>query len=209
MKTLLACVTLSLLFQSAQSARIMKPDRKSMDCQVCRYVMTFIQHQTLQQALPLTAVKQKLEELYKIAPHSLQNEEYLTNLDVWVSMIEEGKDPQTICKFLRKCTARKVERPDITECQVCTAVVDLIKFELSVSNATIDVIIKAVEALCAILGDVPVYEECKMILKDLEQIVQWLEQKLDPADICIRLGLCPNKTMNASDAKQRIPVFRF
>ena len=46
-----------------------------------------------------------------------------------------------------------------TECEVCTVVVDLIKFDLMISNITVQVIIKAVQVLCALIGDVPVYEE--------------------------------------------------
>ena len=74
-------------------------------------------------------------------------------------MIRDGHDPQSICKTLLKCTTEQLGSPSITKCEVCTAVVDLIKFELTISNATVQVIIKAVEALCAILGDVPVYQE--------------------------------------------------
>ena len=74
-------------------------------------------------------------------------------------MIRNGNDPQSICKAMSKCSTDQLGLPRITECQVCTAVVDLIKFELTISNATVQFIIKAVEELCAILGDVPVYEE--------------------------------------------------
>ncbi len=82
-----------------------------------------------------------------------------------MEMILDGKDPQSICKALSKCSTEQLGVPRITECQVCTAVVDLIKFELTISNATVQVIIKAVEALCAILGDVPVYEEVRTLFR--------------------------------------------
>ena len=78
-------------------------------------------------------------------------------------MIKEGNDPERICKFLGKCATMNPKQPEITECEVCTAVVDLIKIEIEFSNGTIEVIIKAVEALCAILGDVPVYEEVSVL----------------------------------------------
>lgn len=195
MKAFPAIITLSLFLHVAFSSRVTQAESKPNDCQVCQYVMKFIRHQTLQQALPLSAVKEKLTELYKILPSSVKNEEFLTNIDVFVSMIKEGKDPQTICKFLGKCRTMKPEQLDAsTECEVCTAVVDLIKFDLMISNITVQVIIKAVQVLCALIGDVPVYEECKLILSAINQIIQWLEDKVDPKDICIRLHLCPNTT---------------
>lgn len=80
-------------------------------------------------------------------------------------MIRNGKHPQSICKSMSKCSSEQLVLPRITECEVCTAVVDLIKFELTISNATVQVIIKAVEALCAILGDVPVYQEVCAFLR--------------------------------------------
>ena len=74
-------------------------------------------------------------------------------------MIKNGKTPQDICMSIMKCSSKQLALPRITMCQVCTAVVDLIKFELTISNATLQLIIKAVEEMCALFGDVPVYEE--------------------------------------------------
>ena len=74
-------------------------------------------------------------------------------------MIRNGQDPQSICKTILKCTTQQLGSPRITECDVCTLVVDLIKVDLMISNATVQFIIKAVEDMCALIGDVPVYEE--------------------------------------------------
>ena len=38
--------------------------------------------------------------------------------------------------------------------------------------------------------------QCKLILDELNQIIQWIEEQLTPTDICERLGFC-NKTSMA------------
>ena len=80
-------------------------------------------------------------------------------------MIRNGRYPQSICKIVSKCSSEQLALPRITACEVCTAVVDLIKAELKISNVTVQVIIQAVEALCAILGVEPVYEEVCAFLR--------------------------------------------
>ncbi|XP_028392521.1 prosaposin-like [Dendronephthya gigantea] len=202
MKAGLFCsVFLAVLLQMTQSASVAtSADRTEVnsisDCQSCEYIMRFIRFQTLNQAQTVDAITEKLRGLFKIIPSFLQNDEYLTNLETYVKMIKNGDDPKNICKSLLKCSIENLNLPRITECEVCTAVVDLIKFELTVSNATLQLIIIAVEDLCAILGDVPVYQECKLILKEIKQIIEWIEQKLTPEDICERLGFC-NKTITS------------
>lgn len=74
-------------------------------------------------------------------------------------MIKNGNDPQSVCKSLTKCSTENLNLPLITGCDVCKAVVGVIKFELTIGNVTLQLIIKAVEELCAVLGDVPVYKE--------------------------------------------------
>ena len=181
--------------QSASITSLDNADTKSVaECQSCEYIMKFIRFQTLNKAQSVNAVKEKLKALFEIIPSSKQNAEYLSNIEKYIRMIRDGQDPQSICKTLLKCTTQQPGSPRITACQVCTAVVNLIKAELAVSNTTVQIIIKAVEALCALIGDVPVYKECKVILAEIKQIIEWIEQQLTPTDICERLGFC-NKTI--------------
>lgn len=196
MKSLFICLTFFALLGVALPASITLDRAQEVkpvsDCQSCEYVMKFIRFQTLDQAQPVNAVKEKLKALFKIFPSSFQNEEYLSNMDRYVQMIRNGMDSQSICQLLSKCSMEQPELPRITGCNVCMAVVDLIKLEITLSNTTIQIIMKAVEELCAILGDVPVYEECKLILNQIKQIIEWLEEQLTPTDICIKLGFCNN-----------------
>lgn len=50
----------------------------------------------------------------------------------------------------------------MTGFDVCTAVVDLIKFEIKLGNVTVQLVVKAVEVMCALIGDVPVYQEVSL-----------------------------------------------
>ena len=191
-------VVFCFLIRVAQSASITSLDhadtKSALECQSCEYIMKFIRFQTLNKAQSVNAVKEKIKALFEVIPSSKQNDEYLSNIEKYIKMIRGGQDPQSICKTLLKCTTQQLGSPRITACQVCTLVVDLIKVDLEISNVTIQLIIKAVEALCALIGDVPVYQECKVILEEINQIIKWIEQQLTPTDICERLGFC-NKTI--------------
>ena len=73
MKLFLFCVVaLSALFQAALSSELAQPERESTDCQVCLYVMKFIRVQASQQELPLSAIRVKLNKLFKTLPSNLK-----------------------------------------------------------------------------------------------------------------------------------------
>jgi hypothetical protein len=81
-------------------------------------------------------------------------------------------------------------------CTLCHDVVSIVEFELKEANATIETLEALVEALCKVLGSPPVRTECDEILADLKEIVSWILQGLDPAEICQKLFKCPASTFS-------------
>jgi hypothetical protein len=74
--------------------------------------------------------------------------------------------------------------------------VSVVEFELKEANATIETLEALVAALCKVLGSPPVKKECDEILADLKQIVTWILDGLDPAQICQKLFQCPESAFS-------------
>ena len=78
MKLVLVFVAFFGIFlEVAQSASIaVSPDSRDVqsisECQSCEYIMRFIRHQTLNKAQSVNAIKEKLKDLFKIIPLSIQ-----------------------------------------------------------------------------------------------------------------------------------------
>lgn len=51
---------------------------------------------------------------------------YLSHIEEHVRMIQDGMDPQSICKLLSKCSTAQLKVPHAAPCDVCTIIVDLI-----------------------------------------------------------------------------------
>ena len=112
-------------------------------------------------------------------------------------MIRIGKHPQIICKSMSKCSSEQLGVPRINECQVCTRVVDLIKVLV---NAIVQLIIKAVEALCALIGDEPEFEEVCAFLK-LDSCQNW---GFSASDVC---ELVPNNPKYRTNIRLLLSLF--
>ena len=115
-------------------------------------------------------------------------------------MVRIGKHPQSICKSMSKCSSEQLGVPRIDECEVCTMIVDLIKVDIMLGNATVQLIIKAVEALCALIGDVPVYEEVCAFL-NLDSCQNW---EFSASDVC---ELVPNNPKYRTNIKLLLSLF--
>ena len=75
-------------------------------------------------------------------------------------------------------------------CKVCRDIVDVIRWELNVSNKTINQTEQIIKALCKELGNNITKRECYNIVNDIDRIKNWIIDGLTPDKICIELGLC-------------------
>ena len=75
-------------------------------------------------------------------------------------------------------------------CKVCRNIVDVIRWELNVSNKTINQTEQIIKALCKELGNNITKRECYNIVNDIDRIKNWIIDGLTPDKICIELGLC-------------------
>ena len=77
-----------------------------------------------------------------------------------------------------------------TSCKLCRSIVNIIKYELNVSNKSITEIEKVVRDLCIILGNKVQKKECFNILSMINNIIEMIISGLEPGEICTKLGFC-------------------
>lgn len=77
-------------------------------------------------------------------------------------------------------------------CDVCEAVVGLVRFEVKTFNSSIVTVEKLVADLCCAIGGEPVYKECIPIIDKIQELVDWILHGVTPDQICQKLGICPN-----------------
>lgn len=77
-----------------------------------------------------------------------------------------------------------------TTCEVCTFLVDIVKYEMNITNDTITVIDEILDIICETLPIKPQKEECQVIVGDMYNITQWILNGTYPKDICEKLGFC-------------------
>ena len=75
-------------------------------------------------------------------------------------------------------------------CKVCRDIVDVIRWELNVSNKTINHTEEIINELCKELGNNITKRECYNIVTDINRIKNWIIYGLSSDKICIKLGLC-------------------
>ena len=77
-----------------------------------------------------------------------------------------------------------------TTCEICTFLVDIVKYEMNITNDTILVIDEILNIICETLPMKPQKEECQVIVEDMYNITQWILNGTYPKDICEKLGFC-------------------
>lgn len=78
-------------------------------------------------------------------------------------------------------------------CGLCEAVVKSVQVAIKKGNSTVDALEAIVKALCKVIAILPIQKkECDVIVDDLDKIKNWIEQGLEPAQICNNLGFCPS-----------------
>jgi len=74
-------------------------------------------------------------------------------------------------------------------CEMCESLVKIIDYDLKKDNKTIQDILKFVENVCShVVG--PSAKECLIIVKNIENIVNWINKGFDPHEICLKLQFC-------------------
>jgi len=83
------------------------------------------------------------------------------------------------------------------ECIMCTDNLEIISSEIRTENSTIELVSDIIIELCKEIGTPIVYEECKEVVKEIDDVLHWVGYDENPSQICYDLGLCKNKTSNA------------
>ena len=81
------------------------------------------------------------------------------------------------------------------ECELCLDLVGIVQSQMKLSNASINVIEKAMNATCHMIIIKPERQECIDIVNEISNISKWIIDGLYPKDICVKMGLCPNATV--------------
>lgn len=74
-------------------------------------------------------------------------------------------------------------------CQDCEFLVHVIQHQINTANATLQDIIKIIQAVCQKL-DSPSGKECIYIIDQIQSIIKWIANGLSFKQICQKLGLC-------------------
>ena len=90
-------------------------------------------------------------------------------------------------------------------CQMCESLVKIIDYDLKKDNKTVQDILKFVENICDhIIG--PSSKECLIIVKNIENIVNWINKGVDPHEICLKLHFCNNSHNNSHNNRGSVNI---
>jgi hypothetical protein len=79
-----------------------------------------------------------------------------------------------------------------TTCTTCEYVVDFVFTEVTTYNKTIHDVAELTKDLCDVIGGPIVKQECDFILNNLEKIFDFIQEGLNPEQVCEYLALCPS-----------------
>ncbi|XP_057299576.1 uncharacterized protein LOC130630194 [Hydractinia symbiolongicarpus] len=82
-------------------------------------------------------------------------------------------------------------------CTICKTIVTFITWEVKTVNASLETVEKAVKAMCALYPIKIATEVCDEIVDKVDEVVQLVEEGVEPGDVCERLKLC-NSTQQPS-----------
>ncbi|XP_070545177.1 prosaposin-like isoform X2 [Ptychodera flava] len=141
--------------------------------------------------------------------------------EVLFDLIISELDPETVCTAIGLCKPGAKKEPVIKpmleivpsvkmtpakkvdsslECTVCEFAMQEID-SLLTQNSTASEIISVVDKVCSILPQT-IRAECKAFIDDYgSEIIQLLVAKLNPTQVCTKLGLCAGKTLKSQPLK--------
>jgi hypothetical protein len=115
--------------------------------------------------------------------------------DVIEWIVDQGKNPRQVCQKLNLCSNFQVAVPADTKCDICVFVVS---YAAKYINGTEEQIEKVLLGACKKLPG-QLEKICEtLVLTYGKDIIRWLLAKVQPKEICTRIGLCKNSTVAMS-----------
>ena len=75
-------------------------------------------------------------------------------------------------------------------CKICIDLVDIVKYEIKMTNNTITIIDKILNDICKTIIIKQERYECEEIVEDMYNITEWIINGTYTLDICKKLGFC-------------------
>ncbi|XP_070545176.1 prosaposin-like isoform X1 [Ptychodera flava] len=217
------CTAIGLCKPGAKKEPVIKPmleigGRQDL-CTDCKAIVS-----EAKQALEDNKTKEEILELFdelceSLGPFEEQCKNYMDQyIPVLLDLLATELDPQTICAAIGFCPKKTVlsMKPKLIvpsvkmtpakkvdsslECTVCEFAMQEID-SLLTQNSTASEIISVVDKVCSILPQT-IRAECKAFIDDYgSEIIQLLVAKLNPTQVCTKLGLCAGKTLKSQPLK--------
>ena len=178
---------------------------KSDTCELC-YTAVKIVREAVNSGFTDDQVKTALKQSCPTLPSALVPvcQKALGNIEQILKDVHAGKDDKYICSTYGFCSSAK---SDVTllarkantvygdaACDVCTGIVGLVE-DLLKEEATQEAIIEALDKLCDTMTD-PLKSLCETLVGEyIPVIINLIEQGIEKAQICTKLGFCTDKTV--------------
>jgi hypothetical protein len=83
-----------------------------------------------------------------------------------------------------------ISEQNTKQCDTCVTIMTAVVEDVRIANRTVETLAPIVEALCEKIGGKIVGAECRVVLDNLERIINWIEAGGDAKSICTKLGFC-------------------
>lgn len=169
-------------------------------CIICEYVIKELDSM-LDGNRTKAAVENALDKVCSIMPSSVRDEcvkfvdKYTPEI---LSLLLNGAAPKALCTLLHLCLFSEqpaktlLKSPKaVSECDVCKFTLNSVK-DLIDSGAAESTVEKALERACTLLPE-EITAECEGLVKEYgPQVIQLVDQEIDPDKLCKDLKLCKN-----------------
>lgn len=96
-----------------------------------------------------------------------------------------------------------IDQDETVQCEICKGVVKIVQYEIEVLGFPVKIILDTVEKIC---GFFPLEEEtCNAVIKDMEEMIKYLDKGLTPKEVCVNVQMCPNTTL-AEGTSQNVSI---
>merc|ERR1712183_882082 len=180
------------------AAKLKVPSPKDLQCELCKYIAG-----ELDKVLDEDSTKKEIEEAMEQACDQLpsdEQDECRSFIKMYAPQIIEyllGElTPKSVCKEIGQCSAQKYMKSkpvtDDETCEICKLVATELD-QVFDEDSTQKEIEEALENVCNILPS-SIKSECDDFIEEYTpQIIQLLEEKLQPESLCKQIGLCTSE----------------